>query len=415
MTDSQLSIRLQGQPVGILEQAKDGKKFFTYDNGALMPLSISMPIRKEPYDEQACEAFFGGLLPESDTVRQLIGKQYGVNPHNSFSLLKAIGYDCAGAVSCHAMSDPVTPQLSVPLTGKLITEDELYQHIQDLPKKPLFSNVKGLKLSLAGVQNKAAVCLIDYQIALPENACPTTHILKPTLPHCFYGITENEYFMLKIAKRVGLVVPEVELRKIKDLTFLLIARYDRHIKNHYITRIHQEDFCQALGVLSVNKYQNEGGPGLKQCFEFLKHTTYPAIDRNHLASAVVFNYLIGNMDAHGKNFSLLHSSASHVHLAPFYDMVCTRVYSELSSKMAMKIGGQYEGDHIFPRHWQKLCEETQYGYPAMLGLIEKLSWKIKEAMKIEGEMIDHPIVEKIIIVIEDRIKKILKRVSALRA
>jgi serine/threonine-protein kinase HipA len=418
MNNNQLSIRLHGEPVGILEQKSTGKKAFTYDTNAFMAISASMPIRKEPYGEQSCEAYFGGLLPESGTTKQVIGKRFGVSPHNSFALLRAIGYDCAGAISCHAIDDPVVPQRFVPLTGKIITEDELYEHIKELPKKPLFMDVPGLRLSLAGVQDKAAVCLINNQIALPENGCPTTHILKPASPH-FDGIAENEYFVMKIAKRIGLSVPDVKLRKIKDITFLLIERYDRHIKNNSIERIHQEDFCQALGVLSSRKYQNDEGPGFKDCFGLLNTTTQPAIDRNQLASVVIFNYLIGNMDAHGKNFSLLHHLTSNIRLAPFYDIVCTRAYQELTSKMAMKIGSKYEVDVVLPRHWKQLSEEISYRYLALANLIKTLGDQIKqfaiqEKNELQAKGINHPIIDKITYFVEGNIDQTLKRFDELK-
>lgn len=413
MNKNQLSIRLHGEPVGILEQTPTRKKAFTYNKNAFMSISTSMPIREEPYGEQPCEAYFGGLLPESDTAKQLIGKRYGVSPYNSFGLLRAIGYDCAGAISCHAIDDPVIHQRSVPLTGKIITKDELYERIKELPKKPLFMDIEGLRLSLAGVQDKAAICLIDNQIALPEDGCPTTHILKPASPH-FDGIAENEYFVMKIAKRIGLSVPNVELRKIKDITFLLIERYDRHIKNNFIERIHQEDFCQASGVLTSRKYQNEGGPSLKDCFGLLNNTTQPAIDRNRLASAVIYNYLIGNMDAHGKNFSLLYHSTSSIRLAPFYDIVCTRVYEKLTIKMAMKIGSKYDADDVLPRHWKQLSEETNYRYLALANLIETLGNQIKQAAleekkELKAKGVKHSIIDKIIDFAEKNIDQTLKR------
>ena len=413
MNKNQLSIRLHGEPVGTLEQTPTGKKTFIYNSNASMPISVGMPIRDEPYGDQQCEAFFGGLLPESETAKKIIGKRYGVSPNNSFALLRAIGYDCAGAISCHAIDEPIVPKHSVPLAGKVITDDELYQHIQELPKQPLFMDVEGLRLSLAGVQDKAAICLIENQIALPENGCPTTHILKPASPH-FEGITENEYFILKIAKRIGIPVPEVELRKIKDITFILIERYDRRIKSNYIERIHQEDFCQALGIPSIKKYQNDGGPSLSNCFDLLNNTTQPAIDRNRLASVVIFNYLVCNMDAHGKNFSLLHNTASSIKLAPFYDILCTRVYEKLTTKMAMKIGSKYEYDQVQPSHWKQLCDAINYRYLAMAGLIEILGEQIKVAAVQEKQMlqsngIDNPIIDKIIKLIDSNIDQTLRR------
>jgi serine/threonine-protein kinase HipA len=107
MKKNQLSIRLYGEPVGILEQTKTGKMEFTYLSTAAMALSFSMPIRDEVYTHIACESFFGGLLPESEAVKKIIGKRYGVSPNNNFSLLRAIGDDCAGAISCHEIDVPI--------------------------------------------------------------------------------------------------------------------------------------------------------------------------------------------------------------------------------------------------------------------------------------------------------------------
>ncbi|MEO8400295.1 MAG: type II toxin-antitoxin system HipA family toxin [Gammaproteobacteria bacterium] len=386
MKKQQLSIRLNGKHVGILEQTQSESMRFTYDASATQAISIGMPIREEPYGEHPSEAYFGGLLPESELVRKVIGLKYRVSHNNNFSLLKVIGYDCAGAISCNGMDEPIIPHSSFPLTTRIVTEDELYTHIKELPKTPLFLGVDGLRLSLAGVQDKAAVCLIDDQIALAENGCPTTHILKPTSSH-FKGLAENEYFCLRIAKQIGLAVPNIQLRQLKDINFLLIERYDRRIKNGHVERIHQEDFCQALGIVSSKKYQNEGGPSFKNCFDTLRNTTQPAVDRNQLASALVFNYLVCNMDSHGKNFSLLHHSQSNLRLAPLYDIVCTRAYPELSSKMAMRIGTKYDSDNVFPRHWEQLCKDISYRYLAMKDMIKEQSEFILEAAEKERDVL----------------------------
>lgn len=284
--------------------------------------------------------------------------------------------------------------------------------MKELPKKPLFLGVDELRLSLAGVQNKAAICLIDNQIALAENNCPTTHILKPSSLH-FEDIAENEYFCLSIAKRIGLIVPNIELRKIKDISFLLIERYDRHIKNENIERIHQEDFCQALGILSSNKYQHEGGPSFKNCFDLLKRTEHPANDRNQLAATLIFNYLMCNMDAHGKNFSLLYD-INRGQLAPSYDIVCTCVYQNLTNKMSMKIGSKYDINDLRAEHWEAMCKDIQYRYLIMKKQINTQAELILQAMQIEKEILissgQHtPIIDKIILVVTENIKRALAR------
>ncbi|HSW93886.1 MAG TPA: type II toxin-antitoxin system HipA family toxin [Gammaproteobacteria bacterium] len=410
MDKKQLSVRLNGQPVGILKQTPTGRMVFTYDASAREAISVGMPLREEPYGEIQTEAYFGGLLPESETVKKIIGKHYGVSHGNSFALLKAIGYDCAGAISCHALDEPCQESLSFPLTTRVLTDKELCQHIRELPQKPLFMDVDGLRLSLAGVQDKAAVCLVDNQIALAENGCPTTHILKPSSPH-FENMAENEYFCLRIAKALQLPVPDIQLKKMEDLTFLLIERYDRRIAQNTVTRVHQEDFCQGLGIVSTKKYQNEGGPGFKNCFELLKKSAQPAVDRNHLASVLVFNYLTGNMDAHGKNFSLLHHPSSGIRLAPFYDIVCTRVYPNLTTKMAMKIGSHYDTKHLLPVHWEQLCQAIQYRYISMKKLIQEqaesiLDIAIRERENLKAMGYPVIVIDRIIKVMEENIRQV---------
>jgi serine/threonine-protein kinase HipA len=178
-------------------------------------------------------------------------------------------------------------------------------------------------------------------------------------------------------------------------------------------RIHQEDFCQALGIIATKKYQNEGGPSFKRCFDLLKKMTQPAIDRNLLTSALVFNYLIGNMDAHGKNFSLLHTTQHNVRLAPFYDIICTGVYPETTRKMAMKIGSQYEFDKVFPRHWEQLCKDTHLSYPGLKQILENQGELILTAAENEKnnliQMGRHTnIIDKIIKIIDAQIRHCLK-------
>ncbi len=415
MQQKQLSVRLYGKPVGTLEQLSSGKLSFCYDHSAHQMISVGMPIRDEPYVGVQCEAFFGGLLPESETVKKIIAKRYGISHMNTFSLLKAIGYDCAGAISFHAMDEPVNQPQSFALIGKILDENALYQHIKVLPSEPLFLGFEELRLSLAGVQDKAAICMVDNQMLLPTKGCLTTHILKPAVTG-FEGIIENEYFCLKLAHRMGLPTPTVEIRQIKDIQVLLIERYDRRIEEGRVSRIHQEDFCQALGVVSSKKYQNEGGPGFKECFALLKSTSQPAINRNMLISGLIFNFFISSMDAHAKNFSLLHVNPDYIELTPFYDLICTGIYPTLSQKMAMKIGNQYHAEMIFSRHWQQLGLELDFTYPVLKKLIIKQGETLIKAMQLERENFmqikrDISTIDKVIARLNKNISETLERLE----
>ena len=147
-----------------------------------------------------------------------------------------------------------------------------------------------------------------------------------------------------------------------------------------IVRLHQEDFCQALGVVSEMKYQSEGGVSLKQAFGLLRAVSrVPAIDLQNLLDATVFNFFIGNNDAHGKNFSLLYESGT-VRLSPFYDLLSTVYYPELSDTMAMKIGGEYTPENIYPRHFEKLAEDAGLSKPMVLKRVPLIADKILTAL-----------------------------------
>lgn len=382
MSIKKLSVRLHGEPLGTLEQAESGKLRFHYEKAALRSLSLSMPLSEKRFEDEACEAYFGGLLPESQQARLLIAKKYGANARNTFSLLKAIGYDCAGAVSLHSLTEAVKAAKTFQLQAKALSDKALAQHIRELPKKPLFLGAEGLRISLAGAQDKAAVCLMDGQIALPLEGTPTTHLLKPGIAG-LEATVENEWLCMTLAKQIGLDVPIVEIREAEGVPYLLISRYDRRfVEGECIERIHQEDFCQALGVPSSLKYQADGGPVLKDCFQLLHKVSQPAKARTTLLKMVVFNALIGNCDAHAKNFSLLHHDDGSTQLAPAYDLLCTSHYEMTTSKMAMKLGGKYKLKEVFPRHWEAFAEECSLSPSLVRKTLSSVSEQLSKAVHV---------------------------------
>ncbi|MBX9724940.1 MAG: type II toxin-antitoxin system HipA family toxin [Candidatus Obscuribacterales bacterium] len=353
-----MSVLLCEQPIGIL-QLNSGSMSFSYKD-AQRALSLSMPVRSEPYKNRACEAFFGALLPDNSGTRQIIARNLGMHSNSSFSLLTEIGFDCAGAVSLRPIEKPLAKQNEwFELEGKSLTEEDLFTLLKDLPTKPLLAGVDGIRISLGGAQNKAALCLINNEIGIPGTNIPTTHILKPSIkdPDIVDSV-RNEYFCMTLAARIGLEAPNVQIRKAKDVEFLLIERFDREINSDTrIKRIHQEDFCQALGVVSTKKYQVDGGPTLKDCFSLLDRTTIPLLDKRKLLHRVIFNYVVGNADCHAKNFSLSHKDAETVHLTPVYDILCTAVYPKLTTKFAMSIGGEYDLNRISRENWIRFCSD----------------------------------------------------------
>jgi serine/threonine-protein kinase HipA len=372
-----LDVYFHDRIVGQLVQDENGEIHFTYSADWLadpmaISISCSLPLQKETFTRKNCRAFFGGILPE-ENQRKLIAKNLGISANNDFSMLEKIGGECAGALSFISVGEKLRFERD---DYHELTDVQLPRILRELPTRPLLAGEQGVRLSLAGVQDKLAVYIDNEKICIPLNNAPSTHILKPDFG-VYDGVIFNEAFCLLLAKRIGLSVAEADLKNVEDIHYLLIKRYDRlyveakgKIKN--IVRVHQEDFCQALGIPSTNKYQNEGGPSLKQCFDLIRSvSSTPVIDLDKMINAVIFNFLIGNCDAHGKNFSLLY--LDQVQLAPLYDLVCTLYYKDLDKKMAMKVGGEYVINHVAINNFDKLAEEIGFAKPEVRRRIHQLS------------------------------------------
>lgn len=329
-------------------------------------LSVRLPLRPEPFPDDAARPFFSNLLPEA-RIRELIAKGLGVSDKNDFKLLEELGGECAGAISLlREGSEPAADGKYRPVTSK-----DLDGMIEEMPRRPLLTAKEGMRLSLAGAQNKLPVYVKEGKVYLPTGSYSSSHILKPKIPE-FADTVENEVFCMLLAGKCGLPAPEVSIFGGKHRC-CLVERYDRTLGANAIpVRLHQEDFCQALGYGYDQKYEAEGGPGLKACFTLLtEHSTEPLQDRRNMLRWVVFNYLIGNCDAHAKNISMLLSGAAR--LAPFHDLMSTVVYPGLTDKMAMKVGGENRPKWLMKRHWQRFAEDAGVGEKAVFGASRELA------------------------------------------
>lgn len=359
-----LGVYFYGKQVGILSQDALGQYAFQYgrdwlDSPHARSISQSLPLRSEVFEERECVGFFGGLLPE-DYNRELIARNLGITAHNDYAMLREIGGECAGAV---ALLDPAADFSARQHAYHSVSAEELEAILDTLPQKPLLAGEAEVRLSLAGAQNKLALYHDANGFALPLHESPSSHIIKPE-PESFPGLVENENLCLRLARTVGLSCAEAEPLTLGKHRCLLVRRYDRKRNGAYLARLHQEDFCQALGIPSRLKYQTEGGPHLVHCFDLIRSaSSRPARDLISLFEAVLFNYLIGNNDAHAKNFSLLYVPSGdriQVELAPLYDLVCTASYAGLSPKMAMKIGSKYLPEDVRLRHWEAYWKEIGF-------------------------------------------------------
>lgn len=249
---------------------------------------------------------------------------------------------------------------------------------------------------------------IKHVDSLALDGTSTTHILKPSIKR-FPGSVQNEYLCLKVAGRLNMQVANVEIRQAVGEIYLLVERYDRKFDGHNILRLHQEDFCQALGFRE--KYQKWGGPGLANCFGLLMNTSVPIIDRTRLMEGVIFNYLIGNADAHGKNFSILYNKDGSKKLAPFYDILCTQVYEDHNRDLCMKVGKHYNFAEVDSADWERLCKDTGFSFSQAKKMIvdqaDKLSTAVaEERQAIKDSGFDHSILDEIVAHVQKMCRKL---------
>ena len=294
-----LDVYLHGHLTGQLILRDNGLTSFQYGEAWLgrteaVPLSLSLPLREQRFPHRACTPFFGGVLPEGRN-RRLIAGILGVSEGNDFALLERIGGECAGAVT---LLPEGTPTVAQDERTRELDQEELAKILRKIGRQPLLAGTEGLRLSLAGAQDKLPVRLVDGCFALPLGTAASTHILKPATPD-YEGLVFNEAFCLALANAAGLATAGCSVERVADIDYLLSQRFDRRREGGHVTRLHQEDFCQALGIPAELKYQVEGGPSLKRCFALLRSvSSAPVLDLGALLDAVVFNLIIGNNDAH---------------------------------------------------------------------------------------------------------------------
>lgn len=408
-----LLVYMNGTLVGFLDQDRNGLLWFQYtpdwlQDPAAIPLSRSLPLREGIFKGKKARPFFAGILPDEGPRRQ-IAAILGVSERNDFALLERIGGECAGAISL------LPPDMSHPDTcderRRELNDEELANVIAELPRRPLMAGRADVRLSLAGAQTKLPVIIQGDTIALPLGNAPSTHIIKPE-PGRFPGLVANEIFCMKLAELIGLNVPTVSARTVGTKPCIIIKRYDRLVgQDGSVTRIHQEDFCQALGFPPEKKYQQEGGPLLRDCFTLLNDwSTIPALDIRAFLSGLIFNVLIGNADAHGKNYSLLYSGHQR-RLAPFYDLVSTLAWPELSKAPAMRIGKSDSIETVGRANWQKMAEESSLGWPGLREHIVELSQRTLDRVKdddLRDSTYDAEVADRLAGMVEDRAAALIR-------
>ena len=411
---TRLAVWLDGAPapVGTLIGLPSGgfTTSFIYDATYLdhpgaVPLSVSLPLRSAPYNDAETRAFFDNLLPEGERRRaEALARR--LDPADVVGLLEVLGAECPGAVS--VLSEAAAP---VKVPGRL---DVDYEPLDETCLAALVTDVAAgrsvatqTRFSVAGVQRKLALTRdpATGTFLLPIAGAPTTHILKVDARDGEHrGIIANEALCLDVFRRLELPVVHAKRTVIAGIQVLMVTRYDRHIHGGLVTRLHQEDAAQALGVPRELKYEDDAekaGLGADQrgltalLGRFAALTRGPGDARLQLLRATHANWLLGNADAHLKNFALLHDEARIGHfaaghalgfgfdLAPFYDVVCTGAYPSVDQTLAMRIGRADQWDAVEREDWLRLAAQMFPGRRVGAGvLVRQLDWLHTMAMTV---------------------------------
>lgn len=376
-----LAVWLYGQRVATIERAKRARLRLTYSETALeeyrlgVPLlSMSMPLRPEPYTHGVVQPFVDGILPE-DPARTVLAREHDVSADDSLGLLAALGRDCAGALIIQSDNEP-PPPISTTTTAEPLDEDALVSAVSNLRSAPLGA-IGRVRVSLGGVQEKLLLTRMpDGRWGRPVDGTPSTHILKPEIASYPHTVA-NEAYCMRLARELGLPVAVVDVTVVGGRKLLVVERFDREVSiNGTVRRIHQEDLCQALGVSPRLKYEEEHGPSLRGVAQVVQATT-DSLDT--LLRAVVFNLAIGNGDAHAKNFSLLHMPDGSLRLAPLYDLMSTMIYND--DRLAMYIDDVRRMNRITGLRLQNEAERWGISRPDSRTLIDDLLARLPDAAK----------------------------------
>jgi serine/threonine-protein kinase HipA len=350
-----LKVLYQNKLVGKISLNDNSQITFDYssswkESSDSFPVSISLPLSGKYKRGREDHRFFANLLPEF-RAREAICRALGISIDNDYQLLKAIGGECAGALQVVTEDSPEEETFDY----QLIPPEEITRAVKSSLPYTRLNRGGMLRLSLAGAQDKWPVYVDENKLYWPVGVAPSSHILKLT-NRDFKGLHINEAYSTFLASKLLLPTIKVDVGKGYSLT----PRYDRKRDSEgNIIRIHQEDFCQALGLSSHMKYESEGGPNLADCVNLIRRVSIsPAEDVLNLIRWQVINLLLGNSDGHAKNLSLLYTSGGP-RLAPFYDLVSTRVYKGISREMALSVGSENDPGQIRYKDWLKLADNLE--------------------------------------------------------
>lgn len=416
-----LVVLVNGRVMGEVRRNRRNKLSFAYDadwqtDRSAIPLSLSLPLSRAEHAGDPIESFIWGLLPDNEFVLERWAKSFHVSARNPFALIANVGEDCAGAAQF------VRPER----LGELLAGPQ--QPVQWLSEAEIAARLRTLRqdqaawrlpwdtgqFSLAGAQAKTALLFHRGRWGVPSGRMPTTHILKPQSPE-FDGHAENEHFCLTLARALGLPAAQSTVQRFGHEVAIVVERYDRvTLDDGHIARVHQEDMCQALGVMPTSKYQSEGGPRPADIVRLLReNSSKPQEDIGTFVDALVFNWLIGGADAHAKNYSVLHGSGGQLRLAPLYDLGSALPYDQLDErkiKLAMRMGREYLLQNIGLRQWRQVEDDLRLQAGSLVRRARRLTQAMTRELSTVVERmyrggLDHRIIGRLAYALQKRTAK----------
>lgn len=367
-----LRVWANAQPMGWFGH-EAGQYFFQYDGGWLSSatayvLAPQFALQPEPHVGEPVKIFFANLLPEGVALDEILSAKHMRNA-SPFEIIGQLGEELPGVLSVRSEGREPTGQLQYSPLDK----EALSQRIKERDQqKPLLTSNARSSMSLPGAQDKLGLRYDPLRGQLYDSvgSTPTTHIAKPDTRLVNYQPSAiNEYLCMRLAVAIKLPVPPVHLIQVPE-TVYIVQRYDRIVLDGQVKCLHQIDGCQLLGLGHDWKYERQGLVNLKRIVEALRGLQLPAKDLLNFQRWVMYNYLIGNSDAHAKNISVLIDETGFA-LAPFYDLLCVQVYGD--DKLALYIGDDDRYDSIGAHSWEAFCEDCGFGFKPTLTLFRKMA------------------------------------------
>ena len=371
-----LNVWMNGSHVGVFTSLKRGVAF-EYDWNAPR-ISFSLPKDGE-WREDAPENFLENLLPESGAAKYAMMQAVGAKSQESFDLLENV--DSAGAL-VFSRNDEMPTIASVPPAEA--TDDEIATRIAAVKRTPdsWFVRNKGARFSLAGAQGKFSLSRVGDEWLWPNGAVPSTHILKPA---GIYDADEVEHATMMLSKMIGIETPESDIQEFNGQQTYIVERFDRRLEEGRIVRLRQEDFLQALGLPTQDKYD----PSADDCLDLLQRIDASGSLSYRWLERLAFNTSSANSDAHAKNYSLILDPASGIRLSPQYDAVATRYWPEFNWELTMPLNEDHAfAEHTTPQDWEDLATRHGLDGPRVADMARRMAGKVLAGISESCEGLD---------------------------